>query len=379
MSLFDLFKKKEFKPETFSGTEEFLHVSTLDDTLEKFEKERPVRGHGESVLGDALYMSDKTDRKWFAPGTDVGSFMTAESGAPEGVYKIKTKFDNALVVTPQNMTDIENNLLQNIEVTKGTYGGSDELRQRLQDLGYDGLVIRGFDELPESYYNREFGTRESPLINLTQDQVIAFDPAESVQSIKEVSPRDYHKALITKAEGKAIERKARSSSDEIVFGKPGDPDIYYPEDLENLPEEEVKQLKPRRNPYNINYEKRNQLRESVTGRVKTNPSARMIGPNVGKALGLAGLGLALTDAKKVYAEGMEQDMGPVISSLAAGGKFAYDTIAPAFTMIFDSPEVGQGSDVVPEGQMFIDPYVTGESMPQYTSLEPDSDLFKGSL
>lgn len=379
MNLFDLFKKKEFKPETFSGTDEFLHVNTLDDTLTQFEKEKPVRGHGESVVGDALYMSDKTDRKWFAPGTEVGSFMSAESGAPEGVYKIKTKFNNALVVTPQNMTDVENNLLQGVEVTKGTYGGSTELRQRLQDLGYDGLVIRGFDELPESYYNREFGTRESPLINLTQDQVIAFDPAESVQSIKEVNPRDYHKALITKAEGKAIERKAASPSDEIVFGKPGDPDIYYPEDLDNLPEEEVKQLKPRRNPYNIDYEKRNALRESVTGRVKTDPNARLIGPNVGKALGLAGLGLALTDAKKVYAEGMEQDMGPVISGLAAGGKFAYDTIAPAFTMIFDSPEVGQGSDVVPEGGMFIDPYVTGESIPQYTSLEPDEDLFKGSL
>ena len=380
MSLFDLFKKKEFKPETFSGTDEFLHVNTLDDTLEKFEKERSVRGHGESVLGDALYMSDKTDRKWFAPNTNVGAFMNAESGAPEGVYKIKTKFNNALVVTPQNMTDVENNLLQGIEVTKGTYGGSTELRQRLQDLGYDGIVIRGFDELPESYYNREYGTRESPLINLTQDQVISFDPAESVQSIKEVSPRDYHKALITRAEGKAIERQARRVSDEIVFGKPGDPNIYYPEDLENLPEEEVKQLKPRRNPYSFDYDKRNQLREQVTNRVSNvNPETRLVGPNVGKALGLAGLGLALTDAKKVYAEGMEKDLGPVVSSLAAGGKFAYDTIAPAFTMIFDSPEVGQGSDVVPEGQMFIDPYVTGESMPQYTSLEPDKDLFEGSL
>jgi len=379
MNLFDLFKKKEFKPETFSGTDEFLHVNTMDDTLTGFEKERPVRGHGVSVLGDALYMSDKTDRKWFAPGTDVGSFMAAESGAPEGVYKIKTKFNNALVVTPQNITDVENNLLQGIEATPGTYGGSTELRQRLQDLGYDGLVVRGFDELPQSYYNREFGLRESPLTNLTQDQVIAFDPAESVQSIKEVSPRDYHKALITKAEGKAIERKSNNLSDEIVFGKPGDPDIYYPEDLENLPEEEVKQLKPRRNTYDIDYDKRNRLRESVTNRMRTSPEARLIGPNVGKVLGLAGLGLALTDAKKVYAEGMEQDLGPVVSSLAAGGKFAYDTIAPAFTMIFDSPEVGTGSDVVPEGDMFIDQYVTGTSMPQYTSLEPDEDLFKGSL
>lgn len=369
-SLFDLFKKKEFKPETFSGTEEFLHVNTMDEPLTQFQSERPVRGHGESVLGDALYMSDKTDRKWFAPGTEVGAFMNAESGAPEGVYKIKTKFNNALVVTPQNITDVETNLLRDVEVTRGTYGGSDQLRQRLQDLGYDGIVIRGFDELPESYYNREFGTRESPLINLTQDQIIAFDPAEAVQDIKEVNPRDYHKSLITKAEGKAIERQSKIIDDEIVFGKPGSPDIYFAEDLENLSEEEVKTLKPRRNPYNIDSDKKNKLRESVTGRVSTDPNARRIGPSVGKALGLAGLGLAFADAKKVYAQGMEKDMGPVISGLAATGKFAYDNLAPAFTMIFDSPNVGEGSDVVPEGPKFID---------EYQSLNLDPDLFKGSL
>lgn len=382
MALFDFLKKKEFKPETFSGSEEFLHVNTMDEPLTKFQKTRPSRGHGESVLGDALYMSDKTDRKWFAPGTEVGSFMSAESGAPEGVYKITTKFNNALVVTPQTISDIENNLLSGIEVTPGTYGGSLELRQRLQDLGYDGLIIRGFDELPESYYNREFGLRNSPLTNLTQDQVIAFDPAESVQNIKEVSPRDYHKSLITKAEGKAIERKSRvKAPDDIVFGIPGNPDIYYPEEVAEMPPEEASKLKPRLNPYAIDYDQRNKLRETVTSRTPSvNPSLRKIGPSFGKALGLAGLGLAFTDAKKVYAQGIEQDMGPVISGLAAGGKFAYDTIAPMFTMLFESPKVGEGSDIVPDQQFDFTPYMV--ESPQTIledSFAPDQDLFKGNL
>jgi hypothetical protein len=90
----------------------------------------------------------------------------------------------------------------------------------------------------------------------------------------------------------------------------------------------------------------------------------------GKLLGLAGaLGLASL-AEDTYAQGKEAGLSDIASSGVTAGRLAYELFAPTISLLFESPKVGEGSDIVPEGSQFID---------QYQSLEPDQDLFKGSL
>lgn len=337
MSLWDKLKEavsSEPKPlETFSGEGEYLHVNTNPEGF-KVQAKRPdnITMSAGQVFGDALYMSDKNDRKWFSP-EGLASSMTSESGPVQSVHKIKADFNNALLVTPDNVYKVADEVKRQ--------GG--DFQKLLQQGDYDGLIIRGFDDLGQNIADKMYDDF-SPLNMeyLVQDQVVNFKPSENITKTSPVNPRDYNKALMTAAEEKAYQRrKNKDVKGEPMWIDKSDPTAFSFDDTppEYFNEPQRVEYKPSvKSPY------RDAMRASSDALRKVD--AKM----VGKTLGIAGLPFLFVNAQDTYAAGVEQGDSPVKAGARAGLEFVVDAVSP---FGLDSPEVGIGSDIVDPNQPYF--------------------------
>lgn len=337
MGFFDFLKSdspKKSKIETFSGEGEYLHVNTNPEGF-NIQETRPVKGYGESVFGDALYMSDKNDRKWFSP-EGYASHMTAESGPVQSIHKVTADFNNALVVTPQNIQDLAD------EVTKQGVPFNEFARN------YDGMIIRGFDDLSEGTVDKLFSALPDDMEMLQQDQVVNFNPADNIKKSSEVNPRDYNKAMMTAAEEKAYDRRVKAASPkELMYIDPDTQMRYFPEDLDDMPEAEKAKLKPTMEATktsNSRGVKPNMFRANM--RTASDALRKVDAKMVGKTLGFAGIPLMFLNAQDTYAKGIEEGDSKVKAGARAGVEFAWDALAPYM------PEAGAGSDVVPADRKY---------------------------
>jgi hypothetical protein len=329
----ETFKAEPKQLETFSGEGEYLHVNTNPEGF-NIQAKRPanITSSAGQVFGDALYMSDKNDRKWFSP-EGLASSMTAESGPVQSVHKIKANFNNALLVTPDNVYKVADAVKSN--------GG--DFNKFLQQSDYDGLIIRGFDDLGQNIADKMYDDL-SPLNMeyVTQDQVVNFKPAENIIETSSVNPRDYNKALMTASEEADYERLMNKD----VKGEPmwidkADPTSWSFDEKapDYFNEPELVEYKPSvKSPY------RQAMRASSDALRKVD--AKM----VGKTLGIAGLPFLFMNAQDTYASGIEQGDSPLKASARAGLEFALDAVSP---FGLESPEVGKGSDVVNPSQPYF--------------------------
>ena len=337
MGLLDRVKeafKAESKPlETFSGEGEYLHVNTNPEGF-SIQSKRPtnITSSAGQVFGDALYMSDKNDRKWFSP-EGLASSMTAESGPVQSVHKIKANFNNALLVTPDNVYKVA-------DTVKSSNG---DFQKFLQQSDYDGLIIRGFDDLGQNIADKMYDDL-SPLNMeyLTQDQVVNFKPAENIVKTTEINPRDYNKALMTAAEEKAYQRRMNKN----VKGEPMWIDKADPMSWSFDEEAPDYFNEPKRVEYKPSV--KSPYREAM--RASSEALRKVDAKMVGKTLGIAGLPFMVMNAQDTYAAGIEQGDSPLKAGTRAGLEFALDAIAP---LGVDSPEVGKGSDIVNPNQPYF--------------------------
>jgi len=336
--------------ETFSGEGEYLHVNTNPAEF-KVQSKRPVYGYGDTALGEALYMSDKTDRKWFSP-EGMGMHMTTESGPVQSVHLIKTKFKNALVITPEN-------LWETLDETRPEGQAPIGFRQWLRDNDFDGVIVKGFDELSDADFDElmltvEEHPRASLAQSLTQDQVVNLKPEQTVVSTKAINPRDYNKALMTAAEEKSYLRNQAKEA--------GAKELYYIDpatrrefSLDELADEDFvewsgvdkNKLKPTM--VDTNYTTKSPYRAKM--RSMSN-ALRKVGPEVGKILGFAGLPLLFTQAQDTYANEREGGASKLGAATGAGVQLAKELLLP---MGLESPEVGAGSDIPISDEYYKDP------------------------
>jgi hypothetical protein len=152
-------------------------------------------GGAGSVFGNHTYL-DNTGR-WV--NNKQGLMIRADE-----VYKVETDFKKPFVLTPTNAGD-----LWAIMGKKGGVKGA-EVTKRLQDKGYDALVIEGFDRHPvtaippeglsddafESFLTNQ-SKIEADFVKETgippdwhQDQIVALDPSKTLKVVGKVDPKE---------------------------------------------------------------------------------------------------------------------------------------------------------------------------------------------
>lgn len=130
---------------------------------------------GNGVFGNATYL-DAT-----------GKWINGDNG-PLGIdaaVRVKAKFDNLFVLTPDNAAELER------AIGKDALHSGDDIAAALKAKGFDGIQVKGFDDLSIQQKDRflsHFGTKkiegdEYPNFDtaVMQDQVVAFRPEKSLR------------------------------------------------------------------------------------------------------------------------------------------------------------------------------------------------------
>ena len=154
----------------FKGTLSVKHASS-EKSLKEFidpSEVNPAARYPENEFGDnALYFGEKN-----SPFTSAKGMYGYE--ASPYLYDVDSIFDKAFVLTPQNIKK----LASLIPEDKRRFGG--DVVDVLKSEGYDGLVIRGFDDSIKTQKIIDEAERKDKFYyGIFQDQVISFDPKKN--------------------------------------------------------------------------------------------------------------------------------------------------------------------------------------------------------
>ena len=134
----------DYNSTKFKGDASFVHDSreaNLQFTdFDKIPESVNEKRYLDNTYGDSGIYLDFSDGI-FSGRTGVESPTYGYSGG-ENLYKVDVKFDNALVVTPDN-----GGLKKLEKIAGGT--NSANVSKKLKDEGYDGLIVRGFNDETE--------------------------------------------------------------------------------------------------------------------------------------------------------------------------------------------------------------------------------------
>ena len=156
--------------EKFQGTLKVQHASS-EKNLKEFidpSEVKPSARYPENEFGDnAVYFGEKD-----SPFTDPeGMYMY---DASPYLYNVEAVFDKAFVLTPKNIKE----LASLIPEDKRNFGG--KVADVLKDKGYDGLIIKGFDDSRAAEKAVNKATKKDKFFyGIFQDQVISFDPKKN--------------------------------------------------------------------------------------------------------------------------------------------------------------------------------------------------------
>lgn len=225
-----LLRKNFQKPgdDVFSGTMNAVH-GTRDVELKAFkgvdtEIDSSVR-YQDNVFGDKAAYFDETG-DW---STTNGSYSPAAGGRGIGSKKtvgVNLSFEKALVLTPKNVLDV----LKMIPEDVGNFEGMPKLVEKLKAQGYDGLIIRGFDELGEKirqeYVSKypelgyKYGTPEYEAVRWSESYMKQF--AEMEAAIEKATGGKYSRDLQNQIISFAPDKSAKIVAD---FGTPKMEDV----------------------------------------------------------------------------------------------------------------------------------------------------------
>ena len=154
----------------FKGTLSVKHASS-EKSLKEFidpSEVNPAARYPENEFGDnALYFGEKN-----SPFTSAEGMYGYE--ASPYLYDVDSIFDKAFVLTPQNIKK----LASLIPEDKRRFGG--DVVDVLKSEGYDGLIIRGFDDSIKTQKIIDKAERKDKFYyGIFQDQVISFDPKKN--------------------------------------------------------------------------------------------------------------------------------------------------------------------------------------------------------
>lgn len=182
------------------GSEGFSGFKPLDQVSDSARYDG-----GNGIFGKATYL-DAT-----------GKWIKGDNGALgiNAAIRVKAKFDNLFVLTPNNAAALER------AVSKDALENGVEIAAALKAKGYDGIQVKGFDDLPQAEMDRflsHFGTKkiegdEYPNLDtaILQDQVASFHPEKSLSVAGKVNLPERPSLDATASDREAYWQKYRSA------------------------------------------------------------------------------------------------------------------------------------------------------------------------
>jgi len=158
--------------EMFKGTIKVQHASS-EKKLKEFidpSEVKPSTRYPENEFGDnAVYFGEKDSPFTASEG------MYAYEPSPY-LYNVDAVFDKAFVLTPKTIEKLVS--LMPKEKKRIRYG--EDVAAVLKDKGYDGLIIRGFDNSKAVQKAVNKAEKKNKLYySIFQDQVVSFDPKKN--------------------------------------------------------------------------------------------------------------------------------------------------------------------------------------------------------
>ena len=157
-------------PEMFKGTLPVQHASS-EKSLKEFvdpSEVNPSARYPENEFGDnAVYFGEKD-----SPFTATEGMYGYEPSPY--LYDVEAVFDKAFVLTPNTIKQLAS------IVPKDQRGFGGNIANALKDGGYDGLIIRGFDNSEKTQKIVDKAeNNDNFFYGIFQDQVVSFDPKKN--------------------------------------------------------------------------------------------------------------------------------------------------------------------------------------------------------
>ena len=157
-------------PKMFKGVLPVQHASS-EKSLKEFIDPSDVKDsarYPENEFGNnAVYFGEKN-----SPFTNTEGMYGYEPSP--FLYDVEAKFDNAFVLTPQSIKELSSLVPEK----QRRFGGS--VADVLKSKGYDGLIIRGFDNSNKTQkIIDEAEKKDKFFYGIFQDQVVSFDPKKN--------------------------------------------------------------------------------------------------------------------------------------------------------------------------------------------------------
>ena len=157
-------------PKMFQGTLAVQHASS-EKKLKEFidpSEVKPSARYPENEFGDNAVYFGETDSPFTAT-----EGMYGYEPSPY-LYNVDAVFDKAFVLTPKNVKE----LASLVPEDKRRFGG--DVATVLKDKGYDGLIIRGFDDSTAAQEAVSKAEKNDKFFyGIFQDQVVSFDPKKN--------------------------------------------------------------------------------------------------------------------------------------------------------------------------------------------------------
>ena len=204
-------------PKMFKGVLPVQHASS-EKSLKEFIDPSDVKDsarYPENEFGNnAVYFGEKN-----SPFTNTEGMYGYEPSP--FLYDVEAKFDNAFVLTPQSIKELSSLVPEK----QRRFGGS--VADVLKSKGYDGLIIRGFDNSNKTQKIIDQAEKKDKFFyGIFQDQVVSFDPKKN------------------KILGGPEVRKGFSGRDRDIAANMTEEDISKWQEVNKLPESKRQKQRP---------------------------------------------------------------------------------------------------------------------------------------
>lgn len=204
-------------PKMFKGVLSVQHASS-EKSLKEFIDPSDVKDsarYPENEFGNnAVYFGEKN-----SPFTNTEGMYGYEPSP--FLYDVEAKFDNAFVLTPQSIKELSSLVPEK----QRRFGGS--VADVLKSKGYDGLIIRGFDNSNKTQkIINQAEKKDKFFYGIFQDQVVSFDPQKN------------------KILGDPEVRKGVSGRDRDIAANMTEEDISKWQEVNKLPESKRQKQRP---------------------------------------------------------------------------------------------------------------------------------------